>query len=93
MRTIAKTKQFRKDQKRERKGQHKETLQTDLQTLVDLLVKDAVLPEKYQDHPLSGQWKDCRDAHVKPDLVLIYRKVGDTELELVRLGSHSELSL
>lgn len=93
MRTISKTKQFRKDQKRERKGQHKETLQTELQTLVDLLVEDAVLPEKYQDHPLSGQWKDCRDAHVRPDLVLIYRKVGDAELELVRLGSHSELSL
>ncbi len=39
------------------------------------------------------QWKDFRDCHVRPDLVLIYCKVGDDVLRLVRLGSHSELSL
>lgn len=36
---------------------------------------------------------DCRDCHVKPNLVLIYRKPDADTLELVRLGSHSELSL
>lgn len=30
---------------------------------------------------------------IKPDLVLIYRKPDDAVLQLVRLGSHSELSL
>ncbi|MGC1182055.1 MAG: hypothetical protein WA877_03870 [Legionella sp.] len=30
---------------------------------------------------------------MKPDLVLIYRKPGDATLQLVRLRSHSELSL
>ncbi len=93
MRTLSRTKQFKKDQKRELKGRHKDTLVADLTALVDLLMDDATLPDSYQDHALSGDWKDCRDAHVKPDLVLIYRKVGDDELQLVRLGSHSELSL
>ena len=37
----------------------------------------------------TGQFK--RDCHVKPDLVLIYRKPDDETLQLVRLGSHSEL--
>lgn len=41
----------------------------------------------------SGEWKDHRDCHVKPDLVLIYRKPDDRVLPLVRLGSHSELGL
>ncbi|WP_407667441.1 type II toxin-antitoxin system mRNA interferase toxin, RelE/StbE family [Microvirga lotononidis] len=44
---------------------------------------------------MTGEWKDYRDCHVRPDLVLIYRK-GDRdpdepELILARLGSHSEL--
>jgi mRNA interferase YafQ len=45
------------------------------------------------DHPLSGEWSDHRDCHIRPDLVLIYRKPDDDSLELVRLGSHSELGL
>jgi YafQ family addiction module toxin component len=43
------------------------------------------------DHSLQGEWKDFRDCHVRPDLILIYRKPDDKSLELVRLGSHSEL--
>ncbi|MCW5584238.1 MAG: type II toxin-antitoxin system mRNA interferase toxin, RelE/StbE family, partial [Gammaproteobacteria bacterium] len=39
------------------------------------------------------EWADHRDCHIKPDLVLIYRKPDDDTLELVRLGSHSELGL
>jgi mRNA interferase YafQ len=42
---------------------------------------------------LTGDWKDHRDCHIRPDLVLIYRKPDADALELVRLGSHSELSL
>ncbi|ABV85292.1 MULTISPECIES: type II toxin-antitoxin system mRNA interferase toxin, RelE/StbE family [spotted fever group] len=38
-----------------------------------------------------SNWKDCRDCHIKPDLVLIYRKPDADTLELIRLGSHSAL--
>jgi mRNA interferase YafQ len=54
---------------------------------------DMQLPESMHDHRLFGSWKDHRDCHVRPDLVLIYRKSGVNTLELVRLGSHSELGL
>ena len=54
------------------------------------LCHDKPLPEKYCDHPLSGEWLDCRDCHVRPDLLLIYRKEGQF-LQLLRLGSHSEI--
>ena len=47
------------------------------------------LPEKYLDHSLSGNWKNYRDCHVKPDLLLIY-KVDDTSLKLARIGTHAE---
>lgn len=93
MRDLSRTKKFKKDLKRESKGDHKTTLQADLQTLIDLLVEDTELPEAYCDHPMAGEWKGFRDAHIKPDLVLIYAKVGDDELQLVRIGSHSELGI
>jgi YafQ family addiction module toxin component len=57
------------------------------------LATDQSLAERYHDHSLTGDWKDHRDCHVKPDLVLIYRKPDEESLQLVRLGSHSELGL
>jgi mRNA interferase YafQ len=93
MRTIEATSQFKRDFKREAKGAHREVVQTDLPTLLKTLADDQPLPEKYRDHGLSGEWKDHRDCHVKPDLVLIYRKPTADVLQLVRLGSHSELGL
>ena len=49
-----------------------------------------VLPEKYVDHPLSGNWQDYRDCHIKPDLVLIY-KIDQDSLKLARIGTHNEV--
>ena len=66
---------------------------TGSRVVVSMLQADQPLPQRFRDHALSGEWKDYRDCHVFPDLVLIYRKPDETSLELVRLGSHSELSL
>jgi mRNA interferase YafQ len=62
-----------------------------LMEVVNLFASDTLLPRRNFDHPLSGEWNDHRDCHIRPDLVLIYRKPDDDNLELVRLGSHSEL--
>jgi len=93
MRTIKRTTQFKRDYKREKAGRHWSILDDSLLAVVKLLVADIPLPERNRDHPLTGDWKDHRDCHVKPDLVLIYRKPDDEVLQLVRLGSHSELGL
>jgi mRNA interferase YafQ len=61
--------------------------------IVNLLATDRPLPRRKFDHPLAGEWSDHRDCHTKPDLILIYRNPDDDNLELVRLGSHSELGL
>jgi mRNA interferase YafQ len=91
MRTINYTNQFKRDYRREQSGRHGKLLDTLLTEAVTVLAADQPLPRRYFDHPLSGEWDDCRDCHLRPDLVLIYRKVDKTSLELIRLGSHSEL--
>ena len=57
------------------------------------LANDESLLEKFCDHSLTGEWKDFRDCHIQPDLILIYRKQNRDCLQLVRLGSHSKLGL
>jgi mRNA interferase YafQ len=91
MRTIKYTAQFKRDYKREKRGQYKKILDDELLSIVQLLVVDVKLPDILHDHSLNGNLKDCRDCHIKPDLVLIYRKTNNDFLELIRLGSHSEL--
>ena len=49
------------------------------------------LPASNSDHALSGDWAGYRECHLKPDLLLIYRKPNAEVLRLARLGSHSEL--
>ena len=91
MRRIERTTAFLRDFKREKKGQHRRDLESLVSWVVSLLVQDATLPDKNRDHALAGDWRDHRECHLKPDLLLIYRKPDAEVLQLVRLGSHSEL--
>jgi mRNA interferase YafQ len=93
MRDVKYTSRFQRDYKREQSGRHRAKLDVLLMEAVILLAADAALPHRYFDHQLSGEWSDHRDCHIKPDLILIYRKPDDANLELVRLGSHSELGM
>lgn len=94
MRMIEHTSLFKRDFKRESKGQYKAIVTgTEFRLLIQALANDLPMPAKLRDHALTGEWKDHRDCHVRPDLVLIYRKPNNQALQLVRLGSHSELSL
>ncbi len=93
MRTIRRTGTFKRDYKRVHKGRYGRTIDTDLAETVAMLVTDEPLPERYNDHYLVGKWKDHRDCHIKPNLVLIYLKTDESTLDLIRLGSHNELGL
>jgi mRNA interferase YafQ len=96
MRIIKYTNQFKRDFKREKAGrsrQYGQKLDGVLLAVVRLLAADTPLPPRNRDHALSGKWSDCRDCHIRPDLILIYRKPDAENLELIRLGSHSELAL
>lgn len=94
MRKVKYTSKFKRDYKREKKsGHHRTTLDHDLMSVVKSLAADIKLPPRNRDHQLSGNWNDHRDCHIRPDLILIYRKPDNETLELVCLGSHSELGL
>jgi mRNA interferase YafQ len=91
MRRIERTKAFKKDYQRAGATPKHRDIENLLPAVIALLAADTPLPEKYADHALRGDWKDFRDCHVKPHLMLIYRKSGSDVLQLVRLGSHSDL--
>ena len=93
MRRIELSRKFRRDYRREKSGMYGKSLDTLLNGILDLLEVDEVLPLNAVDHALAGKFVGYRDCHIKPDLILIYRKTDDDVLELLRLGSHSELGL
>ena len=93
MREVKYTTRFKRDYQREKSGRHGQKLDTLLMQVVNLLAAERPLPRRTFNHPLAGECNDHRDCHIKPDLILIYRKPDDVSLELVRLGSHSELGL
>lgn len=63
-----------------------------VESVLDRLANDERLEPKYKDHALQGRLKGCRDCHIKPDLVLIYKKKAEIlELIAIDIGSHSEV--
>ena len=91
MRRVRYTTRFSKDLKREGKSPNNKDLPLKLQAIIDLLADDEELPLNLQDHLLVGEFVGMQELHVKPNLLLVYRKINDDTLELLRLGSHSEI--
>lgn len=60
--------------------------------IIDMLLNNASLPKACNDHYLIGEYGHCRECHIDPDWLLIYRIYEkDVVLYLTRIGSHSEL--
>ncbi len=84
---IFRTTSFKKDYK---KLSNKEKVL--LKLVVKTLAESKELDEELKDHKLIGNYLGCRECHVQPDLLLIYRIDNNIlELALVRVGSHSKL--
>lgn len=92
MRTIERPAAFKRDFKRVKATpRHSKDIDQLLSSVLEKLSVDQALPPRNRDHELSGNWKGYRECHLKPDLLLIYRKPDADTLRLARLGSHSEL--
>ncbi|MGA2388834.1 MAG: type II toxin-antitoxin system YafQ family toxin [Candidatus Sulfotelmatobacter sp.] len=87
MRRIELTSVFRRDFKREKRGQHRRDIDSLVSDVVSLFAEDRPLSDKHRDHSLSGQWDDHRECHLKPDLLLVYRKPDALVLQLVRIAN------
>ena len=84
MRTIKRTSQFKTDFKRllrEKSRRTNSDLYEEIERIFQALADDQPLDAKYNDHSLKGNWKDFRDCHIRPDLVLIYRLTSDDVIE------------
>ena len=57
---------------------------------INTLLKEEPLPTEAKDHPLRGKFSNYKEFHISGDLLLAYRVKDDT-LQLVRIGSHSEI--
>ena len=57
---------------------------------ISLLLNGNELPSEALDHALRGEYKDTREFHISGNLLVIYR-VQDATLELIRIGTHSQL--
>ena len=92
MREIERSSVFKRDFKRIYSNpRHKRDIEGLLLSAIDLLVLDELLPFKMRDHDSIGQWRGHRECHIKPDVLLIYKKPDPDLLHLARLGSHSDL--
>ncbi len=87
MRNAVTGSQFRRDVKlAQKRGKD----MAKLRELILLLLAGAPLPQRYRDHPLTGDWKHYRDCHIEPDWLLLY-KIDGIDVHLVRTGTHSDL--
>ena len=87
MRSVTQRKQFRDDLKRQKRfGRNLE----ELIAAVEILAETGALPAAYRPHHLRGLWKGVAECHIEPDWLLIY-EVTETEVLLIRTGSHSDL--
>ena len=87
MKAIRRTSQFKRDVKRmQRQGREVEKLKR----VLEALVKSEPLATKHGDHVLVGQYRGTRECHIEPDWLLIY-ELAETEIVLIRTGSHSDL--
>jgi mRNA interferase YafQ len=95
MRTIKAVRSFKRDYNKRlaKTFGGVQVLDAALRPIVVTLANDLPLTEQHCDHAMISNWKDHRNCHVRPDIVLIYRKPDDERLQLVRLGSHAELGL
>ncbi|MFC2287902.1 MAG: type II toxin-antitoxin system YafQ family toxin [Selenomonas sp.] len=83
------TRAFRRGYKRAKKRGLNLSL---LGEIVEMLRCGKKLPKKYADHYLSGDFSQCRECHIQPDWLLVYRIDDDIlTLTLMDTGTHAEL--
>lgn len=83
------TGQFRKDLKlAQKRGYDLDKLKVVLNVLANGQEHDP----KYKDHVLVGNYAGCRECHIQPDWLLIYRIDGNQLIVISsRTGTHSDL--
>lgn len=88
MKTLKQSTQFKKDYKRIRNNP------TKVNKLLEILRKlenEEFIPEQNRPHMLTGNFAGYMECHIEGDFLLIWFDPNTDQIDLVRLGSHSEL--
>lgn len=88
MKQLQPTTQYRKDLKRYKNNPAKLAA---LAEILEKLKNEQPIPAHYRPHLLQGNYKGCMECHVQGDFLLVWMDEERNIVELVRLGSHSEL--
>lgn len=88
MKTLRYSTQYKKDFKKYRNKPQK------LEKLLNvfrMLENEIELPVELKAHKLIGKYKGCMECHIEGDFLLIWMDEDLEIIEIIRLGSHSEL--
>lgn len=88
MRVLRPSTQYKRDLKRIRNNKHKAT---ELLKILIMLENEIPIPSEYRPHMLTGDYNGCMECHIEGDFLLIWFDHKTNEIDLLRLGSHSEL--
>jgi len=90
MRGVVLTSRYKKDLKK--KVHNPRFRIKEFNCVLTCLIQGRVLPERYRNHGLAGEFGGYFECHVQPNILLIYGiDVERNILYLLRIGSHSEL--
>lgn len=88
MKVLVQSTQYKKDLKRIRNNPQKANA---LLKILDMLKNEIPIPEENNPHKLIGDYAGYMECHIQGDFLLIWFDPDTGEIDLVRLGSHSEL--
>lgn len=88
MKKLHPTTQFKKDYKRFRNNPKK---LNKLMVVLNMLQSEIPISPEYYPHVLTGNYAGFMECHIEGDFLLIWFDNETDQIDLVRLGSHSEL--
>jgi len=88
MKKLKPSTQYKKDVKRILNNPRK---LEDLQEILSKLENEIPIPPENKPHMLTGEYDSYMECHIGSDFLLIWFDPDTDQIDLVRLGSHSEL--
>lgn len=88
MKILRPSTQYKKDLKRIRNNPKKAGA---LIEVLRLLENELPIPSIYKPHMLTNDYAGCMECHIQGDFLLVWFDQTTNEIDLVRLGSNSEL--
>lgn len=88
MKKLKPSSRYKKDYKRIRNNPVKVRC---LFEVLNMLQNEIPIPPEYLPHKLTGNYAGYMECHIEGDFLLIWFDPETDQIDLVRLGSHSEL--